>query len=218
MEIPSALRLAEHRALEGIELSGRVLDLGGDVRSGYRSLFKGNFEIRTLNLDPKAKPDIVHDLEKPLPIDDASYDHVLLINVLEHVYGYRQLLSETVRVVKPGGSVVIVVPFLFPVHPSPHDYWRFTEETLRKLLDEAGLSDVQVEPLGRGVFTARYLLLDRLLPSSLRLLGFYSFRYAARIIDAAFSVLGSVMGKKYVTSDYALGYCVSGRRPGSRES
>lgn len=130
MNIPSLLRVEEHNALAGITLSGRVLDLGGDKHSEYLRFFNGTFETTTLNLSEAVQPDIVHDLEQPLPIADGLYDHVLLINVLEHIFDYRALLRETVRVVKLGGSVVVVVPFLFPVHPSPNDYHRFTSSAL----------------------------------------------------------------------------------------
>ncbi|MGA4923375.1 hypothetical protein, partial [Bacillus subtilis] len=68
------LREAEHRALKGYPLKGEVLDLGGDARSEYRSLFSGTFSVTTVNILPEAQPDIVADLEKPLPIADGTYD------------------------------------------------------------------------------------------------------------------------------------------------
>jgi SAM-dependent methyltransferase len=211
MTVPSLLRLEEHRALSQIELSGRVLDLGGDKKSGYLDLFKGQFEATTVNLNEGAQPDIIHDLEKPLPVADASYDHVLLINVLEHIFDYRALLSEAKRVTRPGGSIVIVVPFLFPVHPSPEDYHRFTASALRKECKAAGLKVISMEALGHGVFSARYVLLDRLLPKLLRMLSFYSVRYITYGVDALFTSLAKALGKKYDPREYALGYCLVAR-------
>lgn len=210
--IPSLLRLAEHASLAKISLAGTVLDLGGDTRSQYRRLLKGEHLITVVNLDEKTAPDIEHDLEKPLPFEDASYDHVLLINVLEHVFNYRQLLSEATRVVKPGGSVIVVVPFLFPIHPSPHDYWRFTDETLRKECALAGLTIEQIESLGTGVFAARYVALDRLLPSALRLFNYYTARYFARGLDALFTIFAHLLRKKYRHAEYALGYVVTAKK------
>ena len=211
MSIPSLLRLEEHKALASIALSGRVLDLGGDKNSEYLRFFRGTFDTTTLNFSPEARPDIMHDLEKPLPIENASYDHVLLINVLEHIFDYRALLQEARRVVKPGGSIVIVVPYLFPVHPSPEDYHRFTASALKKELEVAGLRDIRVETLGGGVFAARYLLLDRLLPRPLRIINFYTGRYITRGLDVLFIQVSRVLGKKYAPGDYALGYCAVAR-------
>lgn len=206
--IPSLLRLEEHRAMSRITLSGRVLDLGGDKNSNYVTYFKGTFTTTTVNISEKSKPDIVHDLEHPIPLADASYDGALLINVLEHVFNYRQLLQESVRILRPGGTVVIVVPFLFPIHPSPYDFHRFTEMALRRECESAGLEHIEVWPLGSGVFAARYLMLDRLLPKPLRALNFYTFRYVVMLADTCVVRVVRMLGKKYVPGDYALGFCV----------
>jgi SAM-dependent methyltransferase len=213
MEIPTLLRQAEHRELSYLTLEGTILDLGGDDRATYRTCIKGTHVYTTVNLDDKAQPDIMHDLEKPLPIQDASYDHVLLINVLEHIYKYRELLCEAERVVAPGGTVVVVVPFLFPLHPSPQDFWRFSGETLRRECGAVGLEVEDLVPLGSGVFAARYTMLDRLLPGFVRLAGYYTLRPVAVLIDALFAKLAQLLKKKYDVSDYALGYLLVARKP-----
>lgn len=206
MEVPSLLRLAEHRALSQISLSGSVLDLGGDTRSKYRTCFKGDPVFTTVNLDPKSNPDILHDLEQPLPLPDSSYDHVVLINVLEHVFNYQQLLAEAQRVVRPGGSVIVVVPYLFPYHPSPSDYWRFSRQAIHRMMQSSGLSIRSTHSLGSGVFKTRYVLLDRLLPFPLRVISFWTARYIAQILDLLFAAIARTVGKKYQSEDYALGF------------
>lgn len=212
MEIPSLLRVAEHEALSRIELKGKVLDLGGDNRSVYLSLFKGEFTCTTVNLDRAAQPDVFHDLEKPLPLESHSYDAVLLINVLEHIYNYKELLSEAARVLKPGGKAVIVVPFLFPEHPSPKDFHRFTRETLKRLCEAAGLHDVHIQTLGRGVFSAQHLLIDRLLPKPLRFVNYYVVRFFVLLGDHLFAKTARVLSKGYNPAHYALGYCVVAKK------
>lgn len=211
MEIPSLLRLAEHHSLEKFTLTGKVLDIGGDVKSTYRRLIQGNHSFVTINLDEGAFPDILHDLEKPLPLGDRLFDHAILINVLEHVFEYRQLLREVVRVVKPGGEVVVVVPFLFPVHPSPHDFRRFTAEALLRECELAGMGDIRIAALGTGVFAAGYVFLDRLLPWPLRLLNFHSVRYVVALLDVIWTRVARLTKKKYTPQDYALGYVVQAR-------
>jgi SAM-dependent methyltransferase len=204
----SPLREAQHKALATLTLSGNVLDLGGDQRSAYQRLFRGSFRLTTVNLDHAARPDIVHDLERPLPIADDSYEHVLLINVLEHIYDYKQLLSEASRVTRRNGTVIIAVPFLYPIHRSPtlHDYRRFTDDALRSECAAVGLSVIQLEPLGTGIFSAASSLLWRalrpfrivflLLAQPLRLLDRLHARYA----------------RANLPEHYALGYLVVARK------
>lgn len=209
---PTLLRHAEHQALSQVILCGKVLDLGGDRRSGSRDFIKGEAEFTIVNMSPETKPDLIHDLEKPLPFPDTTFDGVLLLNVLEHIFNYQQLLAESARVLKPGGHVVIVVPFFFPVHPSPRDYWRFTGDALMKILADAGFKDITVTPLGSGVFSARYLALDRLMPGFIRFIGYYTFRYVALALDALFTATARALGKKYDSADYAIGFSVLARR------
>lgn len=208
MSIPSLLRLAEHKALSSITLSGRVLDLGGDKNSEYLRFLQGHFTTTTLNMSEQARPDILHDLEKPLPVQDGEHDHALLMNVLEHVFEYRQLLREAFRAVKPGGSVTVLVPFLFPVHPSPQDYHRFTGSALQKELELVGAKDITVLPLAGGVLRVRYLMLDRLMPKPIRFISFYSCRYLVEFGEVLLSFVSKMLGKKYQSSTYALGYLV----------
>ncbi len=212
MNIPSLLRREEHRVLSSIELEGRVLDLGGDARSEYLRFVTGSFTVTTVNIDPQAKPDILHDLEQSLPILDRSFDGVVLVNVLEHIFDYRKLIEESVRVLVPGGKIVIVVPFLFPLHPSPQDYHRFSAATLIRELERAGVSVMQTDFLGGGVFSARYLLLDRLLPRLLRLVNYYTVRFWVYIADELLTKGARLMGKTYRPSNYALGICLVGRK------
>jgi len=212
MNVPSLLRLAEHQALTNVSLEGSVIDLGGDTRSSYIACMPGNKTVTTLNFSEKAGPDILHDLEQPLPIANAQFDHALLINVLEHIYDYRQLLREAVRVIRPGGKVVIVVPFLFPIHPSPQDFRRFSAEALRRECAQAGLANVSLVALGSGVFAARYVLLDRLLPKPLRIAAFYSVRYGINLLDALFTAGTKATRRAYRPEDYPLGYCAVGTK------
>lgn len=203
------LRKAEYRALRGMSLSGRVLDLGGTRSSEYHRLFTGEFSITTANLSPEA--DIVCDFEHPLPIESESYDAVLLINVLEHIFEYRQLLNEATRVLRPDGTIIIIVPFLFPYHASPDDFHRYTASALERALIAAQCKDVRVEALGSGVCAARWLFLERLLPGPLRFVSMFITPLATGI-DWLIVAVVRALRKSYVPSDYALGFIATAKK------
>jgi SAM-dependent methyltransferase len=209
----SLLRNAECKSLSSVSLSGGVVDLGGEKRSDYRKVFKGTFTLTTVNLLKEAEPDVVADLEQPLPFADASYDAALLLNVLEHIFNYKILLREARRILKPRGAVVIVVPFMFPNHPSPHDYHRFTKEALERELAEAGFITVNMAVLGSGVFAVRYSSLERLLPGMLQR-GLAPVAYPlVRMSDFVFARIAQLLRKKYAPDDYALGFSVVAHTP-----
>ena len=69
--------------------------------------------------------DIVCDIHL-LPFKDNSIDAVMSLAVLEHVREPAVVLKELHRVLKKGGRVFSVIPFMQPFHASPHDYQRYT--------------------------------------------------------------------------------------------
>ncbi|HVY72539.1 MAG TPA: methyltransferase domain-containing protein [Candidatus Paceibacterota bacterium] len=207
--IPSLLRIEEERILSEQVLNGSVLDLGGERGSHYQRLLGGDHTFYTVNVSKQACPDLLHDLELPLPLNDASYDHALLMNVLEHIFGYHAFLKEACRVVRPGGTLTILVPFLFPYHPSPQDFHRFSATALERELTLVGCTEIKVEALGSGVFAARLLMIDRLLPIPLRYFNYTISRHVVRLLDMSFAALSRASSKRYQRSDYALGYIVT---------
>lgn len=52
-----------------------------------------------------------HDLNYPLPYPDRYVDNILCIETLEHVADYMGLLEECNRILKPGGKLIIAVPY-----------------------------------------------------------------------------------------------------------
>lgn len=143
-------RKALYSKIGTLTVSGKVIDLGGSRNSGYHKLLKGEHTFDVVNIDSSTGAERNFNLEEKFPLTDASYDAVLTLNVLEHVFNYPSVLSESHRIMKRGGILVLAVPFLIPVHPSPHDHWRFTGETLRKIIADAGFSSIEITTLGTG--------------------------------------------------------------------
>lgn len=153
----SLTRVLMNRACRRISLAGSGLDLGaGPGDASYHRYFQKDpgTEIGSLDLFPR--PGVVEpvNLEGSLPLDDESQDFLLLMNVLEHLYNYRQCLSECLRILRPGGRLIGAVPFLHRVHPDPDDFFRYTESALRRSLADTGFATAEVEPLGLGPLTA----------------------------------------------------------------
>lgn len=76
--------------------------------------------------------DHVADLNGPLDfLESNSFDTVLCTDVLEHIHAPEVLFSEMVRMTRPGGHIIVAVPFLYWIHEAPHDHHRYTEHKLR---------------------------------------------------------------------------------------
>jgi SAM-dependent methyltransferase len=56
------------------------------------------------------------------------------LETLEHVFDVRRAVDELMRVLAPGGILLVSVPFYFRIHAYPSDYWRITPQCLAGLL------------------------------------------------------------------------------------
>lgn len=144
-------------------LRGRVVDLGCGVNPSYwHFLDVSEVEVVKVDFPGVGYPHVAASLESPLPFCNDLFDVALLFNVLEHTYACDQLLAEIRRILKPGGSLYLFVPFLVQVHPDPYDYRRFTGIALERMFADAGFSVWTVVPLGQAclsIVAAAYPLL-----------------------------------------------------------
>ncbi len=121
----------------GLDGRGTWLDIGCGERP-YESMFAVE---RYIGLDVPVsghsadtkRHDLLFDGNR-LPVRSNSVEGVLCTQVLEHTSRHELLLSEIWRVLKPGGHLVMTVPFAWEEHEKPYDFFRFSEHGLRHLL------------------------------------------------------------------------------------
>ncbi len=131
------------------ECRGRFLEFG-DPR--YRPTFAPAMvtQYDVLNIVPGPNVTIVGDIQSCSQIPDNTYDVIVCTQVLEHVPNPFLASSELIRILKPGGRLLLTVPAAYPYHAVPRDYWRFTRDSLHLLFGEH-LHDIQIEPWGNRV-------------------------------------------------------------------
>lgn len=88
------------------------------------------------------------DLTRMLPFEDSEFDTVLLTDVLEHIPEPLHAMTEIARVLRPGGKLILSVPFFYWIHEEPHDYYRYTKFALERFCDLSGLNVLELRPYG----------------------------------------------------------------------
>jgi 2-polyprenyl-3-methyl-5-hydroxy-6-metoxy-1,4-benzoquinol methylase len=104
------------RLLAGRGASGTVADVGCGTGDLWRAL-AGTF-TRCIGIDAVRYDGLpidvdfrLADLEStPLPIAEASVDAAAAVEVIEHLDNPRALVRELVRIVRPGGWIVVTTP------------------------------------------------------------------------------------------------------------
>lgn len=129
-----------------------ALDVGTG-RGHYISELGSDKKVLTLDYLPYDDVLVVANIEEGLPICETSFDIIMLSHTLEHIFDTKALLSDCFRILKPGGSLVGVIPFLTKVHQAPFDFHRLTDFALERHFKEVGFINIEVSPLNSVVET-----------------------------------------------------------------
>ena len=132
---------------------GVVLDIGGRDRGRFVKP-RGRVERWVFaDINEDHDPDLVLDVsDMQGVVEDAGVDVVNALELFEHVERIDRGLRECFRVLRPGGRLVISVPFLYPVHSDPHDFQRWTREKWVRALEGTGFEIESLEVTG-GFFS-----------------------------------------------------------------
>lgn len=195
-----------------IPANARVLNVGsgGDIQALVEKYAKKiGFYIVSTDIDPTRNPHVVDDITQSSFPDD-HFDAILIIEVLEHVIDPRRAAAEIQRLLKPGGSLVLSTPFIFPLHDRPHDFFRYTKYGLSHLFGD--LESLEVRERNSWTEAALVLLVRATQEPKA------SFFSASLILTFAFALFPiALLVAKLMPTDFATtGYVLSGRKPSGK--
>jgi SAM-dependent methyltransferase len=153
----SILRVLQILEVRKLSIQGSILDVGGRRTSNNVTnyiLYQNN--VIYLDKFSDDKRDLKVDLEKLNPRPDYQFDNVFLVNVLEHIYNFNNCLNNCYSFLRKGGNFFGSTPFMFRIHSSPNDFFRFTEQSLRRSLESAGFINIKISVLDGGIFICFY--------------------------------------------------------------
>lgn len=101
-------------------------------------------------------PDVYGDALK-LPIKSGAVNAVLLLDVLEHIANSDMVMREVCRVLAPDGKLIMQVPFLYPLHDEPRDYFRISRYGFEELAKRNGFIVEECHSIGHPVETSALL-------------------------------------------------------------
>lgn len=94
-----------------------------DVGAGFQRVYYEN--VVNAEIWPSPSTDVVC-VGEELPFEDAQFDYIICLAVLEHTKRPWVAIDEMLRVLKPGGHIRIDWPFLQGVHGYPHHFYNAT--------------------------------------------------------------------------------------------
>ncbi|MBC8509223.1 MAG: methyltransferase domain-containing protein [Chloroflexi bacterium] len=144
-----------------------ILDVGAG-RGDFAEAVGGRNSI-ALDVYPYPEVDIVCDLTQTNPFRPASIDAVLMLNVLEHIYDTHAMFKSLAELLKPGGKLLLAIPFMVKMHQIPLDFVRYTHFTFEQIGKEHRLEIEQLEGfydpmffLGEGIRNIQWPILRKM--------------------------------------------------------
>ena len=207
------------------QLRGEVLDVGCGAQP-YRAFFAPGTHCQGIDHASAGaafgyqESDVRYYTGDVWPVESASVDAVLSTETLEHVPRPAGFLAEAARCLKPGGRLILTVPFAARWHYIPHDYYRFTPSSLQDLLSQAGFEDMAVYARGNGLTVACYktlsLIYPLLFPQTRSLLVRAGLLPFGLLLSPLVAMLAGIaqLSLRGRGGDDCLGYTVLARRTG----
>jgi SAM-dependent methyltransferase len=137
--------LARHISELAGHITGRTLDVGCGSKP-YAHLYHSD-EYVGLEIDsPQSraieKADYYYDGNR-FPFADETFDSMVANEVFEHVFNPDQFLAEIFRVLRPGGMILLTMPFAWDEHEQPYDFARYSSFGIKALLERHGFEIVE---------------------------------------------------------------------------
>jgi SAM-dependent methyltransferase len=114
-----------------------IYDIGSKSATGnYFGAYPEDSKIISVDIMEGPGVDLVADAHDLHMVADNSVDVVTSVSVMEHVRNPWKVVDEIYRILKPGGIICIDVPFIFPYHADPDDFYRFSNRGILNLCEK----------------------------------------------------------------------------------
>ena len=153
----SPLRIFQILEIKNLKIDNDFLDLGSTKSETNVSNYIENKHLRNYANLESDQNFLGHiNLEKYPNEIKKKFKIILLMNVLEHIKNINNCFKNINDIIDDDGILYGSTPFLFHIHKSPNDYYRYTQQFLEEVLKENGFKYIEVKILGTGVFCNMY--------------------------------------------------------------
>ena len=141
----------------------RPVDICVDIGAGnapYKGTISKCFGVNNyvaLDFAPSDATNVVGDATS-LPIQTQSVELVVCFEALQHISHYHTVLDETVRILRPGGRIILSVPFVYG-ECDVKDFRRWTIAGITEDLEERGFSVLSVARRGGPFFAIASIMI-----------------------------------------------------------
>jgi SAM-dependent methyltransferase len=135
---------------EVLEVGAR--DVNGSLRPHIESLGPARYVGADIEMGPGVD-DVVDAADLVSHYGSESFDLVVTTEMVEHTRDWRVVMSNLKRVLRPGGHLLLTTRSPgFHYHGWPYDFWRYTQDDLRKIFSDLDVVAIEDDTEAPGVF------------------------------------------------------------------
>jgi SAM-dependent methyltransferase len=147
------LQQAVAEAIGKYATGGKALDVGCGGQPFRSALEARGFRYFSLDANPTegVKVDFVYPIDGTLGAEvgaSGPYDLILCTEVLEHVADWPRAFENLVRLLAPGGRMILTAPHFYLLHEEPYDFFRPTTHAFEHFAARHGLKVLEIKQLG----------------------------------------------------------------------
>lgn len=140
---------------------GAVLEIGARIvgPESFARIAEFTPECRYVGCDIHPAPgvDLVADAHAlSAATGRRAFDGIFSIAVMEHIAAPWVVAAEINRALRPGGLTFHVMPHTYPLHETPNDFWRYSDEALKILFGPATGFEVVAAGFRKPIMMAPY--------------------------------------------------------------
>ena len=183
----------------------KVLSIGagGEVNLILNQYSKKNsFDMVSFDIDKNMQPDILGDICK-FDFKEEKYDYVVIAEVLEHLHSPHLAISNIYSLLNHGGKIILTVPFIFPIHERPYDYYRYTKYGLEFLFKD--FSNLQIKERNSWLEAINVLFVRLVMDHNVMSRVFAPFIIILAYINFPFIwIFSKILKTDFITTGYLL--------------
>lgn len=135
-------------------LVGKIIELGATQSGNHKRFAQTETDYVLSNISNE--PGCLYLDAMDMTLKDQSVDGFVSVASLEHMPDPCLALREVYRTLKPGGKLLLVVPFMYPFHAAPSDFFRFTDRGVAVMLNRFRI--LHAEAMGNRFSTCALFL------------------------------------------------------------
>lgn len=138
---------------------------GGEIHELLQSYsYKNNFKVISFDISEERNPDLLGDI-CTYDFKGKKFDIIVIAEVLEHLHSPHLAIDNIQSILLENGKLILTVPFIFPIHEQPFDYYRYTKYGLEFLLQK--FSNVSISERNSWIEAINVLLVRLIMDKQL---------------------------------------------------